>query len=181
MKKIAILSSSIREGRKSHNVALYFKNYIETNKLAETEILDLKEYNFCLFEERLKYMKVVDDAVSEFASKIANADGIIIVSPEYNGGYPASLKNVIDLLIREWQGKPVAISTVSNGSFGGSQVLTSLQFVLWKIGARVVTAMFPVPHVEKSFDEKGTPADSELQEKRAERFIKELLDCIEGK
>jgi NADPH-dependent FMN reductase len=55
-------------------------------------------------------------------------------TPEYNGGYPASLKNVIDLLDYEWHRKPVVISTVTSGAFGASQVLISLQFILWKSG-----------------------------------------------
>ena len=82
---------------------------------------------------------------------------MIIIAPEYNGGYPASLKNVIDLLTDEWRKKPVAISTVSDGSFGGTQVITALQFSLWKIRAWTVPAMFPVPKVMETFDEEGNP------------------------
>ena len=54
MRTIAIISSSVRRGRNSHRVALYLKNYIEENNLAIAEILDLKEYDFPLFDERLK-------------------------------------------------------------------------------------------------------------------------------
>jgi len=53
MTHIAIISSSVRTGRKSHRVALYFKNYLETHGLASAGILDLNEYKFPLFEERL--------------------------------------------------------------------------------------------------------------------------------
>jgi NAD(P)H-dependent FMN reductase len=106
---------------------------------------------------------------------------VIIVTPEYNGGYPASLKNVIDLLYAEWQRKPVAISTVSDGIFGGTQVITSLQFSLWKIKAWTVSAMFPVPNVIDAFDENGNPANKEAVDKRATIFINELLWCIEAK
>ncbi len=83
---------------------------------------------------------------------------MIIVTPEYNGGYPASLKNVVDLLYPAWHRKPVAISTVSDGSFGGTQVITSLQFSLWKIRAWTVPAMFPVPKAQEAFDENGQAA-----------------------
>ncbi|MGV2480467.1 UNVERIFIED_CONTAM: NAD(P)H-dependent oxidoreductase, partial [Salmonella enterica subsp. enterica serovar Weltevreden] len=61
----------------------------------------------------------------QLAKTITEVDGVIIVTPEYNGGYPASLKNVIDLLYAEWKRKPIAIATVSAGPFGGSQVVTS--------------------------------------------------------
>jgi len=71
-------------------------------------------------------MKDPTAAVLEFADKISNAVGVIIVTPEYNSGYPASLKNAMDLLYAEWRRKPVALATVSNGQFGGAQVTTSL-------------------------------------------------------
>jgi NAD(P)H-dependent FMN reductase len=179
--KIAIISASVRTGRNSHRVALFFKNYIETNALASVEILDLKQYQFPIFEERLKFQKNPSSMVVEFAGKIKSADGVIIVTPEYNGGYPASLKNVIDLLIEEWKRKPIAISTVSSGGFGGMQVITSLQFSFWKLQALSVPAMFPVPKVSEAFDEQGNPNERIETEKRAKKFIDELLWCIEAK
>jgi NAD(P)H-dependent FMN reductase len=178
MKKIAIISSSIRRGRKSHRVALWFRRYLEENKLADAEILDLSEYRFPLFDERLKFQENPLPEAVELADRIRSADGVIIVTPEYNGGYPASLKNVVDLLTDEWRRKPVAITTVSDGSFGGTQVITSLQFSLWKTGAWTVPAMFPVPKVDEAFDEEGLPADPAAMNKRAARFTGELLRCI---
>lgn len=180
MTHIAIISSSIRTGRKSHSVALYFKDYIETNKPATTEILDLREYNFPLFDERLQFQKNPAAETLDFAAKIKSADGVIIVTPEYNGGYPASLKNATDLLYDEWHRKPVAIATVSGGVFGGAQVITSLQFSLWKIRAITVPATFHVSNVQDSFSEGGNPADKTEVDKRASRFINELLWCIEA-
>ena len=54
MPPIVIISSSVRRERKSHNVALYFKTYLEENNLSTSEILDLKQYNFPIFEDNLK-------------------------------------------------------------------------------------------------------------------------------
>jgi NAD(P)H-dependent FMN reductase len=180
MSHIAIISASVRAGRQSHRVALYFKNYIEENNIGLTTILDLQEYEFPVFEERLKFQKDPSPKVLEFAEKIKGADGIIIVTPEYNGGYPASLKNVIDLLYAEWYKKPVGIATVSDGDFGGTQVITSLQFTLWKMKAWTIPAMFPVPSISKNFDDKGVPVDKEGTDKRAAGFIKELVWCMEA-
>lgn len=179
--KIAIISASVRTGRNSHRVALFFKNYIETNKLAEAEIVDLQTYQFPIFEERLKFQKNPSAAAVEFAEKIKSADGVIIVTPEYNGGYPASLKNAIDLLNDEWKRKPVAISTVSAGGFAGMNVITSLQFSLWKMQAWTVAAMFPVAKISEAYSEEGVPADKEGTEKRAKSFVGELLWCAEAK
>jgi NAD(P)H-dependent FMN reductase len=180
MTKIAILSSSVRTERNSNRVALYFEKYLQENNIANPEILDLEKYNFPIFEERLKFQKSPAPSTIEFAEKIKNSDGIILVTPEYNGGYPASLKNAIDLLYDEWHRKPIAIVTVSDGNFGGTQVITSLQFTLWKMRAWTVPAMFPVPNVSESYDEKGHPKDKEATDKRASRFIAELTWCIEA-
>lgn len=181
MKHIIIISSSVREDRKSHRLALFFKRYIEEGAKALVEIVDLKEYRFPLFEERLKFQKNPSDRTLEFSEKIKNADGVLIVTPEYNGGYPASLKNVIDLLYDEWFRKPIAIATVSDGVFGGMQVITSLQFTLWKMKAWVIPAMFPTAKVSDNYDEEGYPKNRDQANKLAEVFINELFRYIDAK
>jgi NAD(P)H-dependent FMN reductase len=180
MNHISIISSSVREERKSHSVALYFQNYLTENKLADTEILDLKKYNFPIFEATLKKQEHPSEGALDFAKRITDSDGIIIVTPEYNGGYPASLKNAIDLLYDEWKYKPVAIATVSSGPFGGSQALVSLQFTLWKMKALTIPAMFSVPTVEKTYDAKGRAVDKPASDKLADDFINELLRSIKA-
>lgn len=178
MPHIAIISSSIRIDRQSHRVALFFNKFLEEKKLATAEILDLAIYRFPLFEERLQYQKSPAPDVLDFASRVRNADAIIIVTPEYNGGYPASLKNVVDLLYTEWRKKPIGIAAVSDGPFGGTQVVTSLQFSLWKIGALTVPARFHVSRVHESYDSNGDPKDKELTEKLAGGFVGEILKYI---
>lgn len=178
---IRIISSSVRKGRNSHRVALYFQQLITDDKRASAEIIDLQEYNFPVFEERLQYLQDPPQQVLQFAEKIKSADGVVIVTPEYNGGYPASLKNVIDLLYPQWKRKPVALATVSDGPFAGTQVMTSLLFTLWKIGALMVPAMYAVPNVREAYNENGTATDPAGTGKRAKRFIDELLWYMEAK
>lgn len=180
MYKINILSASVRSGRKSNRVSAYFKNYIEENNIGTPQIIDLNQYQFPIFNERLKYQPNPSADVREFADKIKSADAVLIVTPEYNGGYPAALKNVIDLLYAEWYHKPTGIITVSDGNFGGSQVITSLQFTLWKMKAFTIPAMFPVPNVSESFNENGVPKDKEATDKRAVGFMKEVIWAIEA-
>lgn len=180
MPHIVIISASVRTGRKSHRVALYFQNFLLKQNLATVEILDLHVYQFPIFIERLKYQPNPSTDVIDFTEKIKKADGVIIVTPEYNGGYPASLKNVIDLLYDEWFRKPIAISTVSAGPFGGTQAITALLFTLWKMRAWVIPAMFPVAKVEESFMEDGQPVNKAMED-RASTFINELMWCIQAK
>lgn len=181
MPHIAIISSSVRIGRVSHRVALFLQQYITTNAFGTAEILDLKEYNFPVFDERLSHQKEPLPAAVKFSEQIKKADAVIIVTPEYNGGYPSSLKNAVDLLYPEWRRKPITISTVSDGVFGGTQVITSLAFSLFKMRAWLVPAMFPMPKAHELLDEQGNPADKQTLEKRASAFIQELLWCVEAK
>lgn len=175
MPTIAILSASVRTGRASHRVALYLQKRIEERQLASVDMIDLKEYQFPVFEERLRFLPEPSAALLEYASRIKSADGVIIVTPEYNGGYPAALKNAIDVLYEEWHRKPVAIATVSDGVFGGTQVITSLSFTMFKIRALLVPAMFPTPKVKDSYDEAGNPTDKAAVDKRADGFLDELM------
>jgi NAD(P)H-dependent FMN reductase len=180
MYHISIISSSIRTGRKSHNVALYFQNFINENRLATVEILDLASYNFPIFEAPLKYQPNPSMVALEFKNKIISSDGIIIVTPEYNGSIPASLKNVIDLLYEEWHRKPIAFSTVSSGYFGGLQALTHLQFIFWKVRAWTFTANFPVSKVQEKFDDFGVPTNKQETDEFAQIFIDEFFKCIDS-
>jgi NAD(P)H-dependent FMN reductase len=180
MAQISIISSSVRNGRNSHRVALFLQNYIAENNLAEPEIIDLKEYKFPVFDERLRLQKTPTERMIQFADKIKLSDGIIIVTPEYNGSIPASLKNVIDLLYDEWYHKPVAIATVSTGAFGGSQALITLQFVLWKMHAWTVPAMLTIANATEAFDEEGTAADTGKMAKLVSSFVSELYWCMEA-
>jgi len=176
---IAIISASVREGRKSPRVGLFLRNTI-TASGNTADLLDLADFDFPLFHERLRHQKNPDAKTVDFADRVRKADGVIIVTPEYNGGYPASVKNIVDLLTDEWRRKPVAICTASDGSFGGTQVITSLLFSLWKIKAWVVAHM-PVPKVQETFNEEGVPTDPESWAKRAMHLLDELGWAMEAR
>ena len=179
--RICIISSSVRRGRDSHRAALYIRNLLKEKYSVDAEILDLLKYNFPIFEERLEFLESPPPDAVSFAEKVRNADGVILVVPEYNGGYPASVKNIIDLLTDEWRKKPVAFVVVSNGPFAGSQVIFSLQFSLWKIRALTVSPALRVPDIETTLDQNGIPPGKADMDKRASASINELLWQIEAK
>ncbi|WP_236973701.1 NADPH-dependent FMN reductase [Membranihabitans maritimus] len=181
MTNYLIISSSIRTNRLSHRVALFFENYIQENDLGTSEIFDLDKADFPLFDERLSNKKNPSDKMLQFSEDVQKNDAIIIVTPEYNGGYPASLKNAIDLLYPEWYKKPTAIATVSDGNFGGTQVIYSLQFSLWKMRAWVVPVRFPVPNVDKAYSENGVPSNPKLSNNKAKVLFEELDWAVEAK
>lgn len=180
MPRIVIISPSVRNGRNSHRAALYLYNFIGENNLADVEILDLLKYDFPLFHERLVFQEYPLPSAVEFAGKVRKADGVIIVSPEYNGGLIASLKNAIDLLTDEWRHKPVAFVPVSDGNFGGSQVIISLQFSLWKLRAVNVPGPLRIPNILSALDESGIPADKSGMAKKANALLRDLMWHIES-
>ena len=165
MKRIAILSSSVRTGRLSHRVALYLQHYLTANELAETEILDLKAYDF-----PNPSGKVID-----FTERFVAADALIIVTPVYNASFPAALKNVIDLYLQEWRRQPVAVVSVTSGKVPGIATVQQLQALLLKLGALVVPMLCTVISAGETFDEKGTAASPAATEKLLRPMIDELL------
>lgn len=181
MSNIAIISSSVRTGRKSHRAALHLQRTLQTTENT-VDVLDLMEYGFPLFDERLKFMKEPSAKILDFAEHIRKADGVIIVSPEYNGSMPASLKNVIDLLNDEWKNRPISLVAVSGGGFAGSQLLTALLFPLWKAKAWVVASSMQVPKVQEVFGEDGSVLqDQEGWDRRTKVFLDDLGWAMEAK
>ena len=171
---IPVILGSTRRGRQSPRVARFLAERMRRTGRIETEILDLAEYNFPIMEERLHHRDDPPPGVPEFASKLARADALVIVSPEYNNGYPGVLKNALDYFLPEYKRKPVGIATVSGGDFGGVNCLAQLRLVMLNLGAFPVPAAFPVPRVQDNFDEEGNPRNP-MFEKWAGKFLSELL------
>lgn len=128
---IKIILASVRNGRFGDKPAKWILNHAKKIDGIKVELLDLKDYQLPVFSEPVspayvkgKYGKKEVDA---WAKKIADADGFIVVTPEYNHGYPATLKNNIDCIYKEWNKK--AISFVSYGSTGGARVIQQLREV----------------------------------------------------
>ena len=179
MPRIAILSTSVRTGRASHRVALHLERSIREAG-HEADLIDLDELAFPLFSERLKFQEDPAPATVAFAERIRQSDAVVFVTPEYNGSIPASVKNVVDLLVDEWRRKPVGIAAVSSGAFGGTQALMVLLTTLWKIKAWVSNTPLNVPKVKDQFNEEGVPADPDAWAKRTKGFLDDLLWCVEA-
>jgi NAD(P)H-dependent FMN reductase len=166
--KVVVISSSVRTGRLSHRVALFLC------KRLGAAMIDLREYGFPLFDERLKYMAEPPAEAVDFARRIAEADGVVVVSPVYNASFPAALKNVVDLLVDEWVKKPVLVASVSSGATAGIATVQQLQALFLKLGARVAAPHYTVVNVEKDFAEDGELLNKDV-EKYAQAPIEEFL------
>lgn len=129
--EIKIILASVRNNRFGDKPAEWITNLAKNTEGLSVELLDLKNYALPIFAEATPPSHIqgayATAEINRWAKKIAGADGYIIVTPEYNYGYPASLKNNIDYLHKEWQNKPVAF--VAYGSTGGARVVQQLREV----------------------------------------------------
>ena len=171
---IPIIAASTRRDRQSIKVARFVLARLQQWPGVQTELLDLLEYNLPIMEERLHRRDDPPPRLQEFGDKIGRADSLIIVTPEYNNGYPGVLKNALDYLLPEYERKPIGIVTVSAGGFGGINCLAQLRLVTLGMGAFPIPASLPVSRVRDSFNEDGTPNDA-AYEKRAAEFLGEVM------
>lgn len=171
---IPIIAGSTRRDRQSIKVARFVLARLKQRQNVETEMLDLLEYNFPIMEERLHHRDDLPPRLQEFADKIGRADALVIVTPEYNNGYPGVLKNALDYLLPEYERKPIGIVTVSAGGFGGINCLAQLRLVTLGMGAFPIPESLAVSRIRDSFKDDGTPNES-AYEKRATVFLDEVL------
>ena len=171
---IPVILGSTRRGRQSLRVARFVLARLQKVANVETEMLDLAEYDFPIMEERLRMRDDPPPRLAEFGDKLARAESIVIVTPEYNNGYPGVLKNALDYFLPEYRRKPIGIVPVSAGPWGGLNCLAQLRLVTLGMGAFPIPASMPVARVQASFDDAGNPIDTSY-EKRVQSFFDELM------
>jgi NAD(P)H-dependent FMN reductase len=136
----------------------------------ETRLFDASDFAF----PHDDYGQELKDLFPEWRDTIIRADGLVIISPEYNHGYPGSLKAVLDLLLREYIHKAVAFVGVSAGPWGGTRVIEAMVPMVRELGLAVTFSDLNFPFVQKTFDTEGKLLDQAF-EKRARDFLDELV------
>jgi NAD(P)H-dependent FMN reductase len=164
MSKIAIIVGSIREGRVTDKLAKWVAE--EVGKVSEVEVLDLRDYPLPLFNEsvppRYNPDRKPGTEVKKWLDKMAEFDGYVIVTPEYNRSFPGTLKNALDTLGNEVADKPVGL--VGHGSVGGAQAIASLRITLPGNGLIALpNALFFTDGVGDAIDSEGM-LKAELQD-----------------
>ena len=134
--KIQIIVGSVREGRIAIKVARWVQRSIEKANFStvQTELVDLKQWDLPIFAGAHPPITGIYDQPKqqEWADKISQADAIIFISPEYNHGYSPALKNALDYIGKEWQGKPAAY--IGYGSTNGSRSIDQIRQVGTQLG-----------------------------------------------
>lgn len=135
--ELRIVVTSTRPHRLGPVVADWVRNHAPTDRFA-VEVLDLAELNLPLLDEpEMASTGIYHHAhTHRWRDLVTSADAIVWVMPEYNNGYPASIKNAIDYLYAEWEGKPMAIA--GYGYRGAASATEQLTTVLRRVKATVV-------------------------------------------
>lgn len=177
MLKVKIIMGSTREGRNGGKVGEYVQGVAATEPGWEVEYLDLKTLDLPMYADAVSpsFRESLDglpEVIKEWSRKIEEADAYIIVTPEYNHGYPAPLKNTIDWLFKEWNRKPVAF--VSYGALlAGGRAVEQLRQVVAELHMTSVRAQVLFPAVWEAFDTNGQPKDLATDE-RVRGMFREL-------
>jgi NAD(P)H-dependent FMN reductase len=171
---VPIILGSIRINRESIKVAKFVLRYLNEISSIDAELLDLRELNLPMMEERLRFRNDAGPNLLEFSNKIGRAESILIVTPEYSGGYPGVLKNALDYLRPECKWKPFGIITVSAAMTGGILCLNALRQVILQMGGVPIPASLLVSKVQEAFDSEGNPTDPAFHQ-RAQVYFDEFL------
>ena len=138
LKTILLIMGSTRAGRKCPQVAAWVKSIGQTCADFAYEIVDLANWSLPMDDEPgIPALGHYTQAHTRtWSDKIKSADAVIFVTPQFNWGYPAVLKNAIDHLYHEWRDKPTVI--VTYGGHGGTRCARQLRRVAVSLKMRVV-------------------------------------------
>lgn len=170
MLKIKIILGSTRPNRFSDKPGAWILEEMRKNKGIDAELLDLRDYPLPFYNEPMSPSMVrngeyANEIARKWAAKIREADGFIIVTPEYNHGISGVLKNALDYIYAEWNNKPVGF--VAYGGVGGARSVEHLRGVAVELQMAPIRNAVHIPQPWNLLDEKG-----ELKEGALEPFTK---------
>ena len=126
--KIAVVLGSTRQGRLGASVADWIMTTVDGRAAADYELVDLRDYPMPFFDGiSPAYVPPSDPVVQRFAAKIAEFDGYVFVTPEYNHSFSAVLKNALDSIYGEFNNK--AAGFAGYGSLSGARAVEQLRLV----------------------------------------------------
>ena len=172
---IYIIVGSIREGRTAIKVANWLQHAIGELSIASltTEIVDLKQWDLPIIAGSHPPASGIYDQPKQqqWADRVVQADGFIFISPEYNHGYSPALKNAIDYLGKEWQGKPAAY--VGYGATNGSRSISQIRQVTASLGMIDPNAIIEIRDIFKRNKDENFEAN-EFEVKGLKSMIEKL-------
>lgn len=176
---IKVIIGSTRQGRFSEKPAQWIFSALRKRAEIGTELLDLRDYPMPFINEKVTPSEAQGNysnpQVQRWAEKIKEGDAFIAVTPEYNHGYPAILKNALDSIYIEWSQKPIGF--VSYGSAGGARSVEQLRLVAVELQMASIRNAIHIPAFWTLLDEKGNLKENAFSQfdKKAENFLDQLI------
>jgi NAD(P)H-dependent FMN reductase len=165
---IPVILGTTRKGRLSAHAARFMVAQIEKRDRIKTELIDISKLPMPLDD--------AGEAIKNpaFSEKMAMADALVIVTPEYNHSFPGLLKHILDSCLKEYIHKAAGIVGVSAGPFGGVRVIQDFLPVIRELGLVNIFWDVNFGNAGKVFDESGNLLDQAFVG-RAEKFLNELI------
>ncbi len=167
---IPLVLGTNRQGRASENVARWLFEKMSEREEIETKLFDVRDFDL----PQDDYGTAIGKDFPDWRESIIRADGLVIVTPEYNHGYPGILKSVLDLLLKEYIHKAVGLVGVSAAPWGGTRVVEACVPMVRELGLAVTFSDLNFPQVQNKFDENGKLLDA-AYDKHAAGFLDELV------
>lgn len=179
--KVHIIIGSTRDGRFSEKPARYLYDELGKREDARPDLVDLRDWALPFFDQAetpsYKTKPYPHEIAERWSAKVGEADAFVIVTPEYNHGYPAVLKNALDWVFKEWNHKPVGF--VSYGSAAGARSVEQLRQVVIELSMVPLRPAIHIPSeiytaASKGDDTAAAAAFAPMQE-RVGAFFDELV------
>ncbi len=175
--RLMIILGSTRTGRRGEVVAKWAKAAAEADQRLEVDYVDLREVKLPFFDEPESPFAMRDagrdythPGGKAWAQRVGQAEAYLIVTPEYNHGYPGVLKNALDWVGREWGDKPVAFISYGNIT-GGARAVEGLRQVVVELGLIQVANAIYFPNIARdAFNEAGQPSHPGANDNLAKMF-----------
>lgn len=167
--KLAVIVGSNRKGRFGSTPARWFAGQVEQRKDIEMDYIDLAE---------LDLGNVLDSGLTEartqYLDRLDRAEAFVIVTPEYNHGYPAPLKHAIDLGKLQWRAKPIGFVSYG-GLAGGVRAVEQLRQVFVELHAMTIRDLVSFHSARQKFNPDGSPIDAEGTAQATKLMLDELI------
>jgi NAD(P)H-dependent FMN reductase len=176
MPNLTIIVGSTRPGRAGAPIAQWFAARAKDHGGFDVTVVDLAELGLPLLDEpnHPRLGQYTHQHTKDWSALADAADAFVIVTPEYNYGYPAPVKNAIDYLHREWQHKPVGFVSYG-GVAAGTRAVQQLKQVVTTLRMLPVTDSVNIPFYNQFLDSDGVFQPNEVLEQAADAMLDELV------
>jgi len=174
---ILVILGSSRDSRFGDTVARWFMRQTDRRADMTFELVDLRDWQLQYFNRSkpAALSDYEDDAEARrWAEVIGRGDGFVIITPEYNRGYPAVLKSALDAVYAEWVRKPVAFVSYGGWS-GGTRAVEQLRLVVIELQMAPTRPQVVLQFGPRLFNAEGELKEPELLERQAGLLLDDLL------